>query len=154
MPIYEYRCLRCGRRSSFLVMRIGEEPELRCKYCGHTEMTRIMSRFAAIRSEEDRLESLADPSKWGDLDENDPKSVVQFMKRMGREFGDELGEDFNELIEEAEEEAYRAAEKGEGAEGEGESEGLGSDFDAGAGPSSTSSGTDDTSSTSTSTDLD
>jgi|YelNatPaOPRAMG01_1025707.scaffolds.fasta_scaffold00049_79 putative FmdB family regulatory protein len=121
MPIYEYRCLRCGRPSSFFVMRIGEVPPLRCRYCGHTEMTRIMSRFASIRSEEDRLESLADPAKWGDLDENDPKSVVQFMKRMGREFGDELGEDFNQLIEEAEEEAYRAAEGEESGTEAGES---------------------------------
>ncbi len=151
MPIYEYRCLRCGRRSSFFVMRIGEEPELRCKFCGHTEMTRIMSRFASIRSEEDRLESLADPSKWGDLDENDPKSVVQFMKRMGQEFGDELGEDFNELIEEAEEEAYKAAEKGETGE-EGETDSFESDLGGGTG--TTTSGTEEATGSSDSTDLD
>lgn len=122
MPIYEYRCKICGRRSSFFVMKVGEVPDLKCRFCGSTEMERIMSRFAAVRSEEDRLESLADPSKWGDLDENDPKSVVRFMKKMGQEFGDELGEDFNEVIEEAEAEAYKAAEGGgeeggEGAEG-------------------------------------
>ncbi|MDZ7374318.1 MAG: zinc ribbon domain-containing protein [candidate division KSB1 bacterium] len=150
MPIYEYRCLRCGRPSSFFVMRIGEVPTLRCRYCGHTEMTRIMSRFAAIRSEEDRLESLADPAKWGDLDENDPKSVVQFMKRMGREFGDELGEDFDQLIEEAEEEAYRAAEKGEEG-GEAGETGLDEDLST---PSSTSESASESASSSATTGLD
>jgi hypothetical protein len=60
-----------------------------------------MSRFATVKSEEDRLESLADPSKFGDLDEDDPKSVARFMKTMGREMGDDLGEDFDESVDEA-----------------------------------------------------
>lgn len=64
-----------------------------------------MSRFRAIRSEESRLEAMADPNKWGDFDENDPKSMVKMMKNMGRELGDELGEDYDQLIEEAEQEA-------------------------------------------------
>jgi len=121
MPIYEYRCRDCGKRLNFLVLHTGKSFEPRCNRCGSANLTRMWSRFAAVRSEESRLESLADPSKWGDLDENDPKSVVRFMKKMGQEFGDELGEDFDQMIEEAEEEAYRAKEKGEEGEGEGSS---------------------------------
>jgi len=68
-----------------------------------------MSRFATVKSEEARLESLADPSSVGDLDENDPASVARFMKRMGREMGDELGDDFDEAVDEA-----MAEESGEG----------------------------------------
>ena len=49
------------------------------------------------------MESLADPSKMGDVDENDPKSVARMMRKMGREFGDELGgEEFDEAIDEIE----------------------------------------------------
>jgi len=77
-----------------------------------------MSRFCAVRSEESRMESLADPSKWGDLDENDPKSMVKFMKKMGRELGDELGEDYDQLIEEAEQEAANATKGGADSEEE------------------------------------
>jgi len=66
-------------------------------------MRRLMSRFAMPRSEESRMESLADPSKMGDVDENDPKSVARMMKRMGKEMGDEFsGEDFDEAVEEME----------------------------------------------------
>lgn len=66
-------------------------------------MRRLMSRFAMPRSEESRLQSLADPSKMGDVDENDPKSVARMMKRMGKEVGDEFnGEDFDEAVEELE----------------------------------------------------
>ena len=66
-------------------------------------MSRLMSRFAMPRSEESRMESLADPSKMGDVDENDPKSVARMMKRMGKEMGDEFsGPDFDEAVEEIE----------------------------------------------------
>ena len=60
-----------------------------------------MSRFVTLKSEEARLESLADPSGFGDVDENDPGSVARFMKKMGREMGDDLGDDFNEVVDEA-----------------------------------------------------
>lgn len=70
-----------------------------------------MSRFTRVKSEEERLESIADPSSAGDLDEDDPKSVARFMKKMGQEFGDELGEDFDSAVEEAM--AESTAEEGE-----------------------------------------
>ena len=59
-----------------------------------------MSRFATIRSEEDRLDSLADPSSLGDLNEDDPKSVARWMKKMGSEMGEDLGDDVEEALEE------------------------------------------------------
>lgn len=59
----------------------------------------MMSRFAAPKSEEARMESLADPSKFGDLDENDPQSMARFMKKMGREMGEDLGDDFGDALE-------------------------------------------------------
>ena len=66
-------------------------------------MSRLMSRFAMPRSEESRMESLADPSRMGDIDENDPKSVARMMKRMGKEMGDEFGgPEFDEAVEELE----------------------------------------------------
>jgi hypothetical protein len=54
-----------------------------------------------VRSEDDRLESLADPSKLGDVDENDPKSMARWMKKMGQEMGEDLGEDFGSAVDEA-----------------------------------------------------
>ena len=101
MPIYEYRCEACGRVSSFLLLRISEEVDPFCKACGSREVKRIMSRVAVLKSEEQRMERLLDPSKFSDLDENDPASLERAMKRMGRELGDELGEGFEETVEEA-----------------------------------------------------
>jgi len=58
-----------------------------------------MSRFAAPKSEEARMEALADPSNFGDVDENDPQSVARFMKKMGKEMGEDIGEDMEEAME-------------------------------------------------------
>ncbi len=73
-----------------------------------------MSRFATVKSEAARLDSLADSSSFGDLDENDPGSVARFMKKMGKEFGDDLGGDFDSAVDEAMSEA--APDESAGAE--------------------------------------
>ncbi|HEV8310689.1 MAG TPA: zinc ribbon domain-containing protein [Methylomirabilota bacterium] len=101
MPIYEYRCADCRRQVSLLVMRISDPEPPRCPRCGGEHLTRLLSRFATIRSEDDRLESLADPGALGDIDENDPKSVARWMKKMGSELGDDAGEDWGEMVDEA-----------------------------------------------------
>jgi hypothetical protein len=77
-------------------------------------MSRLMSRFATVKSEDARLESLADPMQYGDLDENDPKSVARFMKRMGREMGEDLGDDLDAAMDEA----MAEGDDGEGMGGE------------------------------------
>jgi putative FmdB family regulatory protein len=114
MPIYEYECADCRRKQSFLVLNLERElPELRCKKCGGANLSRLVSRVNVVKSEEARMESLADPSKLGGLDENDPKSMARWMKKMGKEMGEDMGEDFDQMVDEA------MAEGGEGMGGEG-----------------------------------
>lgn len=100
MPIYEYRCLTCGKRSSVLVLSISAPVPVSCTHCKSEKLERILSRFAAPKSEEARLESIADPSKFGDLDENDPQSMARLMKKMGQEMGEDFGDDIQEALEE------------------------------------------------------
>lgn len=76
-----------------------------------------MSRFATPKSEDARLEAAADPSQFGDLDENDPRSVARMMKRMGDEMGEDLGEDLEGAMDEA-------MAEGDG-DGQGSGQGLG-----------------------------
>ena len=104
MPIYEYRCTACGKRTTVLALTSNAQTPATCNHCAGTHLERIMSRFAAPKSEEARLESMADPSKFGDLDENDPKSMARMMKRMGQEMGEDLGDDLDAALEETENE--------------------------------------------------
>jgi putative FmdB family regulatory protein len=100
MPIYEFECLECHRKTTALVMVRARINEVRCKKCGSANLEKLFSRFATPKSEDARLESLADPSAMGDIDESDPKSVARFMKKMGQEMGEDLGEDIDQAIEE------------------------------------------------------
>jgi putative FmdB family regulatory protein len=118
VPIYEYDCADCRRRVSLLVMRISAPEPPRCPRCGGEHLTRLMSRFARLRSEDERLDSLADPSQLGEVDEEDPRSVARFMKKMGSELGEDAGEDWDEVVDEAvEEEASAESETTDAADG-------------------------------------
>jgi putative FmdB family regulatory protein len=101
VPIYEYDCQGCRRRVSLLVRSLASTEAPRCPRCGSAELSRLMSRFATPKSEDARLEAAADPSQFGDLDENDPGSVARFVKRMGEEMGEDLGDDLDAAMDEA-----------------------------------------------------
>jgi putative FmdB family regulatory protein len=103
MPIYEYQCEKCRKRTSVLTMRVSERVDAVCQHCGSTRMRRLMSRFATPRSEESRMDALSNPAGFSDVDENDPKSVARALRRMGKEMGDEMGgPEFDEAVDELE----------------------------------------------------
>jgi putative FmdB family regulatory protein len=113
MPIYEYRCSDCHKKTTIVTLSISAAVDPVCAQCGGKNMTKLVSRVAVKRSEESRLESLADPSSLSGLDESDPKSVARWMKKMGQEMGEETGEDFDEEVDKAMGEAEREKESGE-----------------------------------------
>ncbi len=100
MPIYEYTCDDCKRRVSLLWRSFADAADRQavCPRCGSLRLTRLMSRVAVLRSEESRLDSLADPSAMSGLDENDPKSLARFMRKMASETGEGLGPEFDEVV--------------------------------------------------------
>jgi putative FmdB family regulatory protein len=113
MPVYEYFCQKCRRKMSFLVMSPASFQPV-CKFCNGEDLEQLFSRFSSPKSEENRLESLADPSNLSGLDENDPSSVSRWMKKMGKELGEDFsGEDIDQLAEEAAQEAAGGGEAGD-----------------------------------------
>ncbi|ABY33721.1 MAG TPA: zinc ribbon domain-containing protein [Chloroflexus aurantiacus] len=99
MPIYEYLCPACNGQFQKLVRGFSDPPGLACPRCGNTGVRRAISRFATLKSEEDRLESLADPSTFMGLDESDPRSIARWAKRLGKELGEDAGEDWDEMVD-------------------------------------------------------
>ncbi|MBN1874157.1 MAG: zinc ribbon domain-containing protein [Anaerolineae bacterium] len=104
MPIYEYRCRQCHRRFSIFWRTFAavDETHINCKHCGSQNVRRLVSKVRVLRSEDSVMEDMADPSTWGDIDENDPKSMGRFMRRMANELGEEAGElgpEFDEVID-------------------------------------------------------
>jgi putative FmdB family regulatory protein len=99
MPVYEYRCESCGRYHQQLVRVLSTYQVPPCPRCGQPKLRKLVSRFAVKRSEDSRLEEMADPSSFGDLDENDPRSVARWARKMGDSLGEDLGPEFDEMVD-------------------------------------------------------
>lgn len=99
MPIYEYACARCKMIFSFLVRNAASHTPPKCPKCRKAGMRRAISSFRVGRSEESRIEKLADPSALSGLDENDPKSVARWMRKVGGALGEEMPGEFDEMAD-------------------------------------------------------
>jgi putative FmdB family regulatory protein len=100
MPIYEFRCRACRKKTTTLVPSREKASEVRCQHCGSADLEKLWSRFASPKSEEARLDALADDSSLAGLDENDPASMAKMMKRMSEATGEDMGEDFEAAMQE------------------------------------------------------
>jgi|SRR5919198_6148452 putative FmdB family regulatory protein len=125
MPVYEYRCGACRRRSSHLFRTFAAAATPDCPHCGApaAQMQKLISRVAVMKSEESRLDDLADPSMFADVDENDPKSVARWARKLGQQLGDDLPDDYDEMVDQLE--RGEVPEDEEGAAAGGSSDPLG-----------------------------
>jgi hypothetical protein len=60
----------------------------------------MVSRFKTVRSEEQLMESLADPTSLSGIDENDPRSMAAWAKKMAREMGENMDDEIDAMAEE------------------------------------------------------
>jgi putative FmdB family regulatory protein len=117
MPIYEYRCQDCRRRSSVLVRTLSEVPAPRCDHCGGRDLARLISKVSIQKFWGD---SLPDTGGLGG-DDGDPREMAAYLRHMRRELGGGAGPDFDQTIDELEAEAF-AEEHGLGLDDNLESE--------------------------------
>ncbi|MBI3978502.1 MAG: zinc ribbon domain-containing protein [Chloroflexi bacterium] len=99
MPIYEYRCNACKKRTTVFLRSFSSPLSAVCEHCGGTDLARLVSKVNFVRSEESRLESLADSDMLGDVDESNPRSIARWAKKLGREVGEDLGPEFDEMVD-------------------------------------------------------
>jgi putative FmdB family regulatory protein len=101
MPIYEYYCGDCRKRVSVFFRTISEasDDKATCPACEGRRLHRLVSKVRMLRSEESRLESLADPSMMGGLESEDPRALASFMRRMSDEMGEPLDPEMTEVMD-------------------------------------------------------
>jgi putative FmdB family regulatory protein len=99
MPIYEFRCNACKRRVSVLQRSISVSTATVCPKCGGSDLSRLVSGFAVVRSEDQRLDSLDDDSLMSGVDEDDPRSVAAFARKMQDKLGEDAEPEFEEMID-------------------------------------------------------
>jgi putative FmdB family regulatory protein len=106
MPIYEYRCQTCGRKTSIFWRSLTaiNEKAATCHNCGSKRLVRLISRVRVVRGGGgDDLGPSGDVdagmmSELDNLDENDPRTLGRFMRKMAQETGEDMGPEFEEVV--------------------------------------------------------
>lgn len=101
MPIYEYDCLDCRRRVSVFFRTFGEADDAAaiCPACHGSNLRRLVSRVTVLRSEESRMDNLADESLLSGLEREDPRALANMMRKMSDEMGEPLDPEMHEVVQ-------------------------------------------------------
>ena len=91
MPIYEYECGDCGRRSSILFRSYaGVEEAPHCRHCDSAALTRVLSRPGLIQS-------APGAAGAGELRAMEPRRAVENLSRQYDRAGIDPGRGFEEV---------------------------------------------------------
>ena len=101
VPSYDFRCKDCRHTFTVTVNSVAdiETVSPRCPECKSRDLSRLIRRVRLMTSDDTRMERLADPSRLGGLDENDPRGMARMMRDMATESGEDLGEEFGEVVD-------------------------------------------------------
>lgn len=98
MPLYEYRCKECNKKFTALVGMTAEPDDERCPHCGAVCATRLVSRFARLRTEDDRVDQLADQLEVMGEPES-PTQMREMVREMGKAMDEDMADDMEEMFE-------------------------------------------------------
>lgn len=99
MPTYDFFCLDCRKRFDIFMTysEYGVKP-VACAHCGGTNVKRRVPRVRVLKSDEQRLEALGDPSMLDGIDD-DPVALGRMMRKMGGELGEDLPPEFGDVVD-------------------------------------------------------
>ena len=100
MPTYDFICNNCNQRFDvFLTFAEYGKKTVTCAHCKSKNVRRRMTKVRIAKSEDSRMESMADNFSGIDSIDDDPKEMGRVMRKMGREMGEELPPEFNEVVD-------------------------------------------------------
>lgn len=99
MPTYDFVCLDCRKRFDIFMTysEYGVKP-VACAHCGGAKVKRRVPRVRVLKSDEQRLEALGDPSMLDGIDD-DPVALGRMMRKMGSELGEDLPPEFGDVVD-------------------------------------------------------
>jgi putative FmdB family regulatory protein len=99
MPTYDFICNNCEKRFEvFMTFSEYGKEAVHCAHCESEKVRRRMTKVRIAKSDESRMESMANGFPGLEGIEDDPKALGQMMRKMGGEMGEELPAEFNEVI--------------------------------------------------------
>jgi putative FmdB family regulatory protein len=100
MPTYDFICNNCHQRFDvFLTFAEYGKKTVTCTHCNSPDVRRRMTKVRIAKSEETRMDSMADDFSGFEGLEDDPKAMGQMMRKMGREMGEDLPPEFDEVVD-------------------------------------------------------
>ena len=95
MPIYEYKCNDCKKKSSifFRSFKSVENESAECQHCGSSSLERLISKPGRIQSK--------GKTEGSGLRAVDPRKTVESMSRQYDNAGIDPGKGFNEVAKQA-----------------------------------------------------
>lgn len=98
VPVYEYRCQKCAAKFQVLVGMVAGPEEEKCPKCGSTEVGRLISRFMKGRTEDARVDELADRLEiYGEPDSSSEARAL--MREMGKAMDEDSADEMEEMFE-------------------------------------------------------
>jgi putative FmdB family regulatory protein len=100
MPTYDFICNDCNQRFDvFLTFAEYGKKTVTCTLCGSKNVRRRMTKVRIAKSEESRMEAMADDFSGFEGLEEDPRAMGKMMRKLGREMGEELPPEFDEVVD-------------------------------------------------------
>jgi putative FmdB family regulatory protein len=100
MPTYDFICNNCQTRFDVFMTfsEYGKKP-VSCANCGSDQVRRRMTKVRIAKSDDSRMESMADDFSGLDGIEQDPKALGKMMRKMGGQMGEDLPPDFDDVVD-------------------------------------------------------
>ncbi|PKN94571.1 MAG: zinc ribbon domain-containing protein [Chloroflexi bacterium HGW-Chloroflexi-6] len=99
MPTYDFVCLDCRKRFDiFLSYQEYGTKAVACAHCSSANVRRRVPRVRVLKSDEQRLSALGDPSMLDGIDD-DPVALGRMMRKMGSELGEGLPPEFSDVVD-------------------------------------------------------
>lgn len=98
MPLFEFRCESCGHKFSDLVGMTADSAPSPCPKCGSAQAKKLVSRFVRGRSEDARIDEMADRMELMGEPES-PSEVRKMVREMGKALDDDAADEMEEMFE-------------------------------------------------------
>ncbi len=102
MPIYQYDCHDCRREVEIFFRSVSAASDPICPECGGSNLTRLVSQFARVRSDAQRLAEVDFTEHEAALERGDERGFAQWARKASAEYDEVLGSNYRELAEKAE----------------------------------------------------
>jgi len=112
MPVYEFYCAECHTIFNFLSRQVNTDKRPACPKCRRPDLERQVSRFAISKNRpEEAADGMPDideaklekvmmglAGEMEGMDENDPRQMARFMRKLSEATGMNLGDGIEEAM--------------------------------------------------------